>query len=351
MKYDTFERRVVGAASILICLIFGAVVLYFFIRYGLAVLLPFLIGWLLASLIVPLAKKISGGSKKKSKAASVIILLLFLILTALLLILAFDRLISEIRRLMDRLFVDSAHVGEMVGQALDFAQSLSEHIPFLGGDELDGIRERIDAFASDIISGVTEKLSSNIPVLLGKLIGAFPSFILFVLVTLISSFYFCTDLDLIYSGIRAVLPYSVSQKLAVAKKRFFDATLKYLRAYCLILLLTFGELFVGLSLLKIDYALLLAALIAIIDILPVLGAGSVLIPWAAVLIFSGNYYMGIGLLIVYTCIAVVRQISEPKIVGGSLGLHPLLTLFAIYAGFKLFGFLGMILGPAFAVVL
>lgn len=353
MKYETFERRAIGIAAILVCIFLGIAFLYFFFKYGLSILLPFLIGWLVALAIVPLAKKLAGKGEKRSKAVSVILLLLLLSLVVFLLVLAFDRLIFEVRRLMERLSYDSAYAGDLIGEALDFAQSVTEHIPFLDrltlGAELSSLRERIDALVADMISGIVTKLSTQIPIWLGNLIAAFPSFILFVIVTLISSFYFCVDLDTIHSGIRAILPHEAAKKLTPLKKRFAGVAVKYLRAYVLLLLMTFGELFVGFSILEIDYALLFAAIISIIDILPVFGVGSVLIPWSVILLFSGNYYRGIGLLIVYACVAVVRQISEPKIVGGSLGLHPLLTLIAMYAGFKLFGFFGMIIGPAAAL--
>ena len=276
-----------------------------------------------------------------------------ILLVVLLLVLAFDRLIYEAQRLMERLADDSAHVYDLIGTALDFAQSITEHIPFLDelttGEDMLGLRERIDSLVGDVISNFVTGLSARLPEWLGALVGALPSIILFVIVTLISGFYFCIDLGGIHAGIRALLPVGAAERLTPLRRRITGTALKYLRAYVLLLLMTFGELFIGFSILGIDYALLLAAVIAVIDILPVFGVGSVLIPWSAVVLISGNYYFGIGLLIIYACVTVVRQIAEPKIVGGSLGIHPLLTLISMYAGFKLFGIFGMIIGPAAAL--
>jgi sporulation integral membrane protein YtvI len=255
---------------------------------------------------------------------------------------------------MERISDDSEHVYDLIGDTLDFAQSVTEHIPFLSeltmGDDILGLRQRIDTLVGEVISNFVSGVSKKLPVWLGAMASAIPSFILFVIVTLISGFYFCVDLGGIHSGIKSLLPTGASEKLAHIKRRVLGTALRYLRAYILLLLMTFGELFIGFSILKIDYALLLAAVIALIDILPVLGVGSVLIPWAAVVLISGNYYLGVGLFILYGCVALVRQISEPKIVGGSLGIHPLLTLISMYAGFKLFGLFGMIIGPAVALV-
>ena len=352
LKYETFEKRALGIAAILICIFFGLAAIYFFFKYGFAIFLPFLIGWSVSLVIVPLAKRLSGKNEGRGKAVSVILFLILISLVVVLLALAFDRLIFEVQRLMERFADDSAKASDIIDKALDFAASITEHIPFLdrlAGGEDSGIRQRIDGFVSDVISDFVTGLTTKIPVWFGAVIGAFPSIILFIIVTLISGFYFCIDLGNVHAGIKSVLPRGVAEKLTPLKRRITGTAMKYLRAYVLLLLLTFGELFIGFSILGIDYALLLAALIAIIDILPVLGVGSVLIPWAVILLISGNYYHGIGLLIIYACVTIIRQISEPKIVGGSLGIHPLLTLISMYAGFKLFGIFGMILGPAAAL--
>lgn len=116
-------------------------------------------------------------------------------------------------------------------------------------------------------------------------------------------------------------------------------------------LLTFGELFLGLLLLRERYAFLLAFLIALMDILPVLGVGTALLPWAIFRLLGGNTWGGVGLILLYAVITVVRQITEPHLVGKSIGLHPLVTLFAFFAGMKLFGFAGIFLGPIAALLI
>ena len=355
LKYEIFERRAIGVAAILICIFFGFATVYFFFKYGFEILLPFLIAWGVALTIAPLAKKLVGKKEKWSRVVSVILLFLLLSFVVLLLSLAFDRLVFEAHRLMERLEEEYESISSLISRALDFFESITDNIPIIdrltSNENLTGVRDRIDSIVGDLLSSFVTRLSNKIPVWLGNLIGAFPSFLLFIIVTLISSFYFCLDLGTLHAGFKSLLPEGLSKKLTYVKERMTGTALKYLRAYVLLLLLTFGELFVGFSILGFDYALLLAAVIAGIDILPVFGVGSVVIPWAVVLLISGDYRTGIGLLIIYACVTVVRQIAEPKIVGGSLGLHPLLTLFSMYAGFKLFGIFGMILGPAVALAI
>jgi sporulation integral membrane protein YtvI len=125
----------------------------------------------------------------------------------------------------------------------------------------------------------------------------------------------------------------------------------YLKAYLLLFLLTFSELFLGFSILRVEYALLLALLVSLVDLLPVLGVGIVLVPWSIVMLLQRDYRLGAGLLILYGTVLLVRQIMEPRLVGKSLGLHPLITLFASYAGWRLFGVLGMLLGPVLALAI
>ena len=120
---------------------------------------------------------------------------------------------------------------------------------------------------------------------------------------------------------------------------------QYLRACLFLGLLTFCLSFIGLAILKIPYAFILALLLATVDLLPLLGTGIILIPWAVICLRLGQVKLGIGLLALYTVSTLTRQILEPKLIGDGLGLHPLLSLFSMYAGLRLLGVWGMILAP------
>ena len=115
--------------------------------------------------------------------------------------------------------------------------------------------------------------------------------------------------------------------------------------------ITFFELYLGVSLLKIPAAPILALLVAVVDILPVLGTGTVLIPWGLVLLILGNTFLGVGILVLYLVITVVRQTLEPKIIGSQVGLHPIVTLLCIYAGAQLIGVVGIFAFPVIATVI
>ena len=123
------------------------------------------------------------------------------------------------------------------------------------------------------------------------------------------------------------------------------AAKKYVRAYLALSGITFVEMFLGLTVLRVPYAFLIALGIALIDFLPLLGTGAVLVPWAVVMLVTGNMHWGLGLLILFGVSSLVRQFTEPRLLGAELGLHPLASLLAVYAGWKLFGVWGMMLAP------
>ena len=135
------------------------------------------------------------------------------------------------------------------------------------------------------------------------------------------------------------------------KHYFVDSVFKILRVYALLMILTFIELSIGLSILRVNNAIAVAGLIALIDILPVLGTGGILVPWAVIEAILGNYLFAIGIIIMYLIITVVRNVLEPKIVGNQIGLHPIATLISMYIGNKVMGILGIFLFPMIVITL
>ena len=126
---------------------------------------------------------------------------------------------------------------------------------------------------------------------------------------------------------------------------------RYMRANLIILIMTTVELTVGFLIIGVRYALLIAVVTALIDILPVFGSGAVLIPYAVISFVRGDFALGIKLVVLYAVVSFVRQISEPRIMGKSLGVHPLLSLMAVYIGYRFFGVIGMVFMPLLIVMI
>lgn len=178
-----------------------------------------------------------------------------------------------------------------------------------------------------------------------------PSVLIGVVIGIVAWIFFTKDYRYIVNFIKLQLPDGKKNILSDFKQIFSKTVLKMIKAYALIMFITFCELFIGLSILNaIDvsdnsYTAIIAVGIAIFDILPVAGSGGILIPWAVISLVLGNTGQTVGLIVIYVVISVVRQYIEPKIVGTSLGVHPIVTLAGLYFGLKLFGFMGMFIVP------
>jgi len=212
------------------------------------------------------------------------------------------------------------------------------------------IAEKINSYIENFLGDALSALGAAIPRILTSILSALPDLFLGVIVAVISAFYFTVDSSRIKSGIKSLLPSSAENLFSHIKKEAAVAVIGYLRSYSLIMLITFAEIFFGLSVLGVEYSFLIAAISAIVDILPILGVGIVLIPWALFCLMTRNLFLGIGLIILYVIIVIVRQFIEPKIVGESLGIHPLLALAAFYLGYRLFGFAGILIAPILLIL-
>lgn len=178
-----------------------------------------------------------------------------------------------------------------------------------------------------------------------------PSILIAIVITFIATIFMTSDYDRIVLFIKRQLPSKKRETLSKTKNLTMTTISKMLKAYCLIICITCTELLIGLSALKLlgiyngGYIFTISLVTAIVDILPILGSGTILIPWGIVSLFMGKTGLGIGILVIYAIITVLRQYIEPKLVAGQLGLPPIATLMGMYIGLKLFGVLGMFVLP------
>ena len=173
------------------------------------------------------------------------------------------------------------------------------------------------------------------------IITGLPSVILSVILTVVSTFFISLDFDRIIRYARGLLPRQTQETITQTVTTGVTSVRKILGSYILILIMSFLELSTGLLILKIPYAVGLALLIAVMDILPVLGTGLVLIPWSLVCVVLRNYPLALGIALLYVIMLVVRNVVEPKLVGSQMGLHPVVTLVSMFLGLELFGIAGL----------
>ncbi len=321
-------------------IILVGLLLLFVVRKLLPVFSPFIIAWAVAFAVRGPARKLSKRTKVPEAFYRVFIAVFATLLT----------------------FAAVAIILWQSGAALwRFLSGIDENSPVflflkeLGGGELplfgNIIPEELLSRLSEAINGLITSLMTRLGEALTSWVSFIPSALFYTLVTIISLIYFSLDLERINRTVKSLLPTSVSDWLTRFRKEAFAVILKYIRSYLFILLITFAVMLSGFLILRVRNSALVALVVALLDILPVIGVGTVLVPWSIFAFLSGNIGRGVGLLVLFLVNTVIRQFSEPKIVGKSLDLHPVLTLVSLYVGYALFGLLGLILAPLIAVTL
>ena len=349
---DTEYRR---AANITI-IIAGIVALgWLFFKYAVGALLPFILAALISAVISPLAGKMAKKTKIPRKLCVALMLTLVFVGVFALLYAGISRLILELGKLLHRLSENPEIIGDTVEGIIDRLTGNGSHFSFLQkifeSEVLMGLGIDIDAVVRDAIGGAVSSLTASLPGAAISLVREIPSAILFVVVLFIASYYFASDDGELGSGVKSLLPEKWQKRIPIILSKLKKSLAGYVKAYFLLMLLTFGEMLIGLTLLDVEYAFIMAMVISVVDVLPILGTGTVLVPWAIFSFLTSNTPLGVGLLILYAATLVVRQFAEPKIVGGAIGIHPLTTLASVYLGLKFLGFAGIFAGPIIALVL
>ena len=336
-------------ASIAVCaaaVILGASLLF---RYVLPIFIPFLIAFAVSLPIKPLAAGFSARTKLSRKFCAVLFLILFLVGGLFLVGASARRLLTEVEDLLARLLAEGGDFSEMIQSSVDFFDTVTSKIGFLkqieAGERFSAMRDAFNTTVANLLDDFLRSLTAGLGNFVGRLISALPSIFLAGIVGGIAAFYFCMDEGSFEKSFAVWLPRGIRERLPKWKASARQISVRYIRAYLLLWLLTFCELFFGFAILRVQYAFLLALVVSFVDLLPILGVGTVLIPWGVVLLIQHRYGMAVGILILYVVVMIVRQIAEPKLLAKSLGLSPLLTLFSTYAGWQLLGFWGMLIAP------
>lgn len=333
---------------------------YVFFKYCFVIAAPFLLSFFFA---VILQRPLGWLDKKtKNKMHSFWSIVLVLLCVAIIL----GPVISVIAALFREIGNFISFLGEQLNDLPTFLVTLQNEIlkaiKFLPDSIYTSVSESITQFFGNLIndfdvsklginmSSITSGLSNGISGVY-SVVKNIPSILISVVIGIIAWILFTKDYKKVVKFIKLQLPDKHKNLLSETKKIFSSTILKMCRAYGLIMFITFCENFLGLTILNLigvmnnSYVFVIAIGIAVFDILPVAGSGGILIPWALIALVSGNVGQCVGLLILYAVITVIRQYIEPKIVGDSLGVNPLVTLAGLYFGLKLFGFMGMFIVP------
>lgn len=341
-------------AAVAVCLAAGVIGVMLIFRYVLPIFAPFLVAFAISLLIRPLAQVFSARTHLSYKVCAALFLTLFLIGTGFLMGVVMQRLLLELEDLLTRLLSEGGDFSGLIQSSVDFFDTVTSKIGFLrrigAGERFGALREAFNEMVANLLGDLLRSLTAAIPTWIGRVVASLPTIFLAGVVAVIAAFYFCMGGERIGRSLCAYLPRGIRTRLPQWKANAKQMSVRYLRAYFLLWLLTLCQLFLGFAILRVKYAFLLALVVSFVDLLPILGVGTVLIPWAVVLLIQHQYGTAIGLLVLYLTVTVLRQVLEPKLVGKSLGISPLLALFATYAGWQLLGFWGMIIAPFAAMI-
>lgn len=356
------KRRAFIINAVYITILVG--LFYLAIKYALGVVWPFVTAFFLAMLLQKPVNFLVAKTPLRRGLSSVIMVLFLLVIIGSILGLLISRIVIELHSFFSFILMKLEDAPSFVAQITDWLKSTLSFLPTSLGDS---ITESVNDFLTRLL-GLEAEVSAGMPQpsqdsgfdfsMLSSPLGAvwgtakqIPMFAVGVLVCVVSCCFMTSDYQNIRDMILRQMRPEKRQNTVRIKQIIFSTLGKMGKAYSIIIGVTFLEMSIGLWILKLtglytgNYIFAIALVTAIVDILPVLGTGTILLPWAVWSLCTGNVGFGVGLLVLYAIISIIRQILEPKLVASQLGLPPFLTIMAMYIGTQLFGFIGLFLLP------
>ena len=311
-------------------------IVYICFAYLVPILLPFILGFLFAYAAINISRSIFTEDTKISRGVSLVLLYLAVVaILAVLISLGITKL-GDFAKTLPAFYKNTLDpfISSLENSLISFNDSLPENIEVTLDSVADGVFEGLKNILSSVTSGIVNITTS--------IISAAPELLISIIVLIVSSFYIVSDYENIIRWFATALP----ERVRIVVKDIGDfcqnVLFKIVGSYVIIMFITFIELLIGLSLIGINNSAMWAFIISFLDILPILGVGTVLIPWGISMIIAKKALLGIEILILYVVMAFIRNIIEPRLVGTNLGLHPLVALVSMLTGVRLFGIAGML---------
>lgn len=323
------------------------IVVYLLFKLGIF-LFPFTLALFFSIMTQPFSRFLEKKLKFSQKIATIVSIVLFLVIFLGFISLSALRLSGEIYKLSINLNKYSKEAQSLWNTAIDKVYSLLGYFP-------EGFDEQVKNSINGFIRMGTSKLGSFINSLI-NFITSIPTIILYICITILSTFFISLDKNKIMAFLEQQFPKSWIKKVYNIKREMFNVLGSYIRAQIILMTICFFELLISFNILSflkfnLQYPLIFSIVICIIDALPILGAGAVLLPWSLISFVTGDINLGLALLVIYFLVLSVRQMLEPKLISQNLGVHPLVTLISMYSGFKFFGVIGFLIGPVVMIIL
>lgn len=322
-----------------------ALAVYIALRWLWPLLLPFLTGFAVAYMLHPVTGFICRHSKISRRSAAIIGAIVFYVLLICVCWLLGAFFLLELER-------TGKYLPQLYSEKIEPALSLlSDKFLSLAGRFFPGLDGgQIYSSLNDALGGIFVSASTWGVGLLAGIAKSAPMAALTLIFTIMSSVLICADYKAVTAFVMRQIPVRLHSTILDVRDFLARSILKIVKTYLILMVITFALLAAGLWFLKIENFVIYSAIIAFLDLLPVIGSGMVLIPWGVVLIITGQSFTGVGMLLLWAFSSFIRELLEPKILGGQIGLHPLVTLTAMYFGLKLAGFGGLVLVPVFCLL-
>lgn len=307
---------------------------------------PFVVGWVISLIAAPMVQFFEKKVKLKRKAGSAFVIVVVIGLVVLLLYLVGSILVEELVGFIDSIpsiWASAEADFDDIGKNLNV---IYRRLPSDLQDSILEVSEQIAGYAGELFG----KISTPTIAAVGNFAKQLPTVLIGIIMALLSSYLFVAERDTIAEWFRRNTPASIQSRYNIMKRSFVKAVGGYFKAQLKIEVWMYLLLFVGLSILRVEYAFLIALGIAVMDFFPFFGTGTIMVPWAIIKILSSDYQMAIGLLIIWGVGQLARQVIQPKIVGDSIGVAPIPTLFLLYIGYKVSGVIGMIIAVPIGLI-
>lgn len=339
-KYLKIFSNIFVTLLVVLCIVFLVPKLIVFF-------MPFVLGFLFSLIANPLVKFLEKHVKIKRKYGSVITIVLAISLIVML----FFGIISVLRVGLSSF---ASNLPEMIkgandeiSAAIDDLQTILNNLPFVNDVDLSELSENVSEYFSDFLTDSDGGSFSAIKNTAMKIPNMVVQFIIFLLAT----YFFIADKEKLIMFYKKHFPESMQKQATTIYRQTILVVAGYFKAQFKIMFIIYIELVIGLLILQVNYSWLIGLGIAFLDMLPIFGTGTVLIPWAVIKLLTGDFAMAIGMLAIYAIAFVLHQMLQPKLIGDSVGMNPFLALFIMYIGYRVGDLLGMIIAIPIGMIL
>ncbi len=315
-----------------------AAIVFLVFKYLIGLIWPFFLAFLFSWLLRPLIRVMTEKWRMRYNISAAICLVLFFLVAGGILTAIIFRIVSTASDMVGAipsLYTDTIEPG--LKRALT---GIEELLLRVSPEMYTMVDDSLGNVISSISSAVAQFSVKAVTVVSGW-VTKLPSLLLSLLICLIATVFMTMDFPGITAFVLRQIPAKTKRIITETMDSLKNVVFRFGKGYLIVMLITFSEILIGLLIIRQSNAGLIAAAIAIFDIFPIVGAGMILAPWAIITIIGGAYAKGVGLLALWIIVIIVRQIIEPRIVGRSVGLHPLVTLMSMFVGTKLFGGIGL----------